>query len=136
MRNAIALIFLSLTTLVFANNSQTPNAVDNYPELDTPTFYKYEIIRDVVQDRRSDWTNVVGIARQIPLSQAMKIADTYPEIAYFFYTKGIGMVLEAQTGELRFFKHGDTVFFHGEPCWDKAYDLSDGYIKRDHNPIP
>lgn len=72
----------------------------------------------------------MGIAKGISLTEAYRIADANPEITFFFYTKGDQMVLE--TGDdlsYRVFRHGDTVFFSGEPWWGSATDLADGYTK-------
>lgn len=90
----------------------------------------YEKIEDVAQYGHADWSNVIGIAKGITVEEAKKIADESPEITFFFYTKGYQMVLESEDGSYRVFKHGDTVFFSGEPWWGSAPGLADGYIKK------
>ena len=89
----------------------------------------YEKIEDVAQYKNADWSNVIGIAKGITVKEAKNIADENPEITFFFYTKGWQMVLEKEDGSYRVFRHGDTVFFSGEPWWGTAPGLADGYIK-------
>jgi hypothetical protein len=92
---------------------------------------RYEYIPDVAQYKGSDWDNVVGMAHKVSLERAFKIADRCPEITYFFYTKAIQLVLEAEDGfTYRIFHEGDAVFFSGEPWWGDATDFADGYVKK------
>ncbi len=90
----------------------------------------FKKIEDRAQYKESDWSKAIGIARNISLSKAFQIANNNPEITYFFYTKGYQMVLEKQDGTYRVFRHGDTVFFSGEPWWGTAPGLADGYIRQ------
>ena len=89
----------------------------------------FKKIPDVAQYKEADWSNALGIARSISLSDAFKIAADNPEITFFFYTKGYQMVLEKTDGTYRVFRHGDAVFFSGEPWWGTAPGLADGYVK-------
>lgn len=90
----------------------------------------YQKISDVAQYKNGDWSQVIGIARDITLTQAKEIADSNSEITFFFYTKGYQMVLETVEGDYRVFHHGDTVFFAGEPHWGTAPYLADGYVRQ------
>jgi hypothetical protein len=90
----------------------------------------YNKIADVAQYGAGDWSQVVGIAKNISLREAKEIADNDPNITFFFYTKGYQMVLGTNDGNYRVFHHGDTVFFSGQPWWGSAPDLADGYIKQ------
>lgn len=99
-----------------------PSLIDNY-----------EKVLDVAQYKNADWSNVVGIARNISLAKAARIADKNPEITFFFYMKGHQMVLEREDGTYRVFRKGDAVFFTGEPWWGSAPGFSDGYIKKINN---
>jgi len=109
--------------------------IDVTPEIPEITIdhsltYRFNKIPNVAQYKHADWSHVVGIAKGISLTEAYRIADANPEITFFFYTKGDQMVLE--TGDdlsYRVFRHGDTVFFSGEPWWGSATDLADGYTK-------
>ncbi len=100
------------------------------PEIGVPEAQGFQKIDDVAQYKNADWSNVVGIARNITINEAYKIADANPEIAFFFHTKGYQMVLEKEDGSYRVFRHGDTVFFKGSPWWGSAPYLADGYIKK------
>ena len=95
-----------------------------------PGHHEYQLIEDVAQYGHGDWSKVVDTVRGISLDKAFKIADSNPDIDYFFHTKGGQMVLGgAPDGGFRWFNYGDTVFFSGEPWWGSAKDLADGYIK-------
>lgn len=122
-------LFLSSMTLFLA--SMSLNAHDITSELPSLSIASenYEYIPDVAQYKEADWSHVVGIARHISLIDAFEIADKNPNITYFFYTKGIQMVLERTDGTYRVFHHGDTVFFSGKPWWGSAPGLADGYVK-------
>jgi hypothetical protein len=97
------------------------------PEIpNDPDFKKFP---DRAQYKEADWSNVIGIARGISISKAFEIAKSNPEITFFFYTKGSQMVLEKKDGTYRVFQQGDTVFFSGEPWFETAPGLADGYIK-------
>lgn len=90
----------------------------------------YEKVEDVAQYGGGDWSQVIGIARNISLKEAVEIADSNPEVTYFFHMKGWRMVLGPyEDGTYHSFGHGDTVFFSGEPWWGSANGLADGYIK-------
>lgn len=90
----------------------------------------FEKIPDVAQYNEADWSQAVGIARGISLREAFQIAENHPEVTFFFYTKDLQMVLGDTKGSYRRFRHGDTVFFSGEPWWGSANGLADGYIKQ------
>lgn len=100
------------------------------PEISIPESPNFKKLDDVAQYGLGDWSGVVGIARNISRAEACRIAEENPEISFFFYTKGIQMVLGTPEGDYRVFRHGDTVFFKGEPWWGEANDLADGYIKQ------
>ncbi len=113
----------------------------------------------MAQYKGSDYSNVVQVARHITLDEAFQIAESNPDIDYFFYTTGYSMVLEIPpevpfdrsqdrfglvtdidfiydsgqyaTGYCRIFRHGDTVFFKKEGMWlGTCPGLADTYIKR------
>lgn len=95
---------------------------------DVPGFTKIE---NVAQYKNADWSQVIGIAKNVKLSKVDKIAnEQYPETTYFFYVKGGQMVLETPDGSYRVFHHGDAVFFKGTPWWGSAPGLADGYVRQ------
>ncbi len=100
------------------------------PEIDISAIHGFEKAENVAHYKNADWSSVVGIARNISLSEACKIANDNSAITFFFYTKGYQMVLETEDGGYRVFRHGDTVFFSGAPWWGSAPGLADGYVKR------
>lgn len=97
-------------------------------EMTIPEFAQIKKIPNVAQYKLADWSGVVEIARGVSLEEAKWRALENPEVTFFFYTKGLQMVLEYPEG-FRVFHHGDAVFFKGEPWWGEATDLADGYIK-------
>jgi hypothetical protein len=99
------------------------------PEIDVVN-HGFKKLPDVAQYKNADWSEVIGVAKNISLNQAYKIAEANPEITYFFYTKGVQMVLETEAGDYRVFRHGDTVFFKGTPWWGSAPSLADGYERQ------
>lgn len=99
------------------------------PAIDSTRVHGFKKIDNVAQYKNADWSQVVGIARNISISDALRIAENNPEITFFFYTKGYQMVLEKENGDYRVFRHGDTVFFSGRPWWGSAPGLADGYVK-------
>lgn len=99
--------------------------------LENTEHARYKKIPNVVQNKNSDWSQALGIARGVTLTEAIEIADNCPDITYFFYTKGFQLVLETTNGDHRLFHHGDAVFFTGTPWWGSAIGLSDGYVKID-----
>jgi len=104
------------------------------PEIDMSAMPVYKKFSNVAQYGEADWNNVVGIARDISHCQAFRIADSNPEITFFFYTKGHQMSLRTKDGDYRIFKHGDAVFFSGEPWFGSAKGLADSYIKQNSCP--
>lgn len=91
---------------------------------------KWEKVSDVAQWGDGDWSQVVGRAEHISLQEAMEIAETHPDITYFFYMKGYQMVLGNYPGDIRVFRQGDAVFFAGQPHWGEAIGYADGYMKK------
>ena len=117
-------------TIAFSLAAIAPlSAADITHEIPEIQCGNYERVPNVAQYGHADWNQVVGIARGITVEKAEEIADENPEITYFFYTTGCQMVLETEDGNYRVFRHGDTVFFAGEPWWGSAPGLADGYIK-------
>lgn len=105
------------------------------PESETDSHWKF--IPNVAQYKGADWSNCVGIAHRLTVEQAKVLADSNPEITFFFYVKGYSMVLEnteVSPAIARIFHHGDAVFFSGNPnqaiWWGSAVDLADGYVKQ------
>lgn len=115
---------------------------------------------NLAQYKGSDYANAVRVERGISLEEALKIAKDDPEIDYFVYVKGLSMVLEIppgvafdpekdplhlvtysrfiydngerSKGYVRFFQHGDVVFFKKEGQWlGTAPGLADVYEKTD-----
>lgn len=85
---------------------------------------------DVAMYGLADWSNMVKKVSGVTVEEAKSIASKDKRITFFFYTKGGQMVLGSQDPTLlRIFRHGDAVFFKGEPWWGEAKDLADGYIK-------
>lgn len=99
------------------------------PEVTIPEFSGIGRIPDVAQYKFGDWSGLVGMVCGIPLSEALWIMSQNSEITFFFYTKGEQMVLETPEGGTRVFRHGDAVFFKGEPQWGEAKGLADGFVK-------
>ncbi len=89
----------------------------------------FKKVPNVAQYKMADWSQAIGISKGISLDEAYKIANDNPEITFFFYTKGGQMVLEREDGTYRVFRHGDTVFFSGNPWWGSAPGLADGYVR-------
>ncbi len=120
----------STTPLMAGSHKQRP--VKNL-KLDIPVLEfksdRWEKTPDVAQNGEADWKNAVGRAKNVTLKEAMEIADSHPEITYFFFMKSRRMVL-GHKPNLRVFRHGDAVFFTGEPTWGEAKDLADGYMKK------
>ncbi len=124
---ALLLAFLACSTL--SANEIQQDITSNIPEISISETYGFDKIPDVAQYKNADWSQVVGIARGVPLSEACRIAELNPEITFFFYTKGYQMVLETEDGDYRVFHQGDAVFFTGEPWWGSAPGLADGYVR-------
>ncbi|MBI5274750.1 MAG: hypothetical protein HY860_06845 [Chlamydiales bacterium] len=121
--------FVITTSIAQAGTVLTKDITKELPEISTTTPPEFQKIVNVAQYKAADWNNVVGVAKDISLEHAYKIANDNPDIDFFFYTKGGQMVLEKENGEYRVFRHGDTVFFSGTPWWGSAPGLADGYIK-------
>lgn len=109
-------------------NWQDNDMTHTIPVIHTEETSGYQKVPDVAQYKMADWSNVIGIAKGVSLKQARKIADSNPEITFFFYMKGPQMVLENESG-YRVFSHRDAVFFSGTPWWGSAPGYADGYIK-------
>jgi len=123
----LAMTVAASGSAVYLNNDIT----SQIPSIDVSPVVGFNKINDVAQYKNADWSQVIGIARNISLDQATKIAnEQYPQTTFFFYIKGGQMVLETQNGDYRVFKHGDAVFFTGEPWWGSAPGLADGYIRQ------
>lgn len=108
-----------VSMVVIANHSS--------PKMSTEAGW--ELVADVAQYKDADWQNLIKIERNITLEKAYEIANSDPNISYFFYTKGYSLVLHTPIGR-QFFGHGDVAFFSGNPWWGTAPDLADGYVKR------
>jgi hypothetical protein len=128
MKNLIATLSIASATALGAVEL-TNDITDQIPEIDVSTTYGFKKISNVAQYKMADWSQVVGIARGISMDEAYSIANSNSDITFFFYTKGYQMVLEKEDGSYRVFRHGDTVFFSGQPWWGSAPGLADGYIK-------
>lgn len=90
---------------------------------------KYDVVPDVAEYQGASWDNLVKIERNITVEEAYAIADSDPNINYFFRTKALQLVLDTPVGR-QFLHNGDTVFFSGQPWWGEAKDLADGYVKQ------
>lgn len=131
----LSLIIATFALIVAASGSAAPilnnDITSQIPTIDTNPVAGFTKINDVAQQKNADWSQVIGIARHISLDQASKIAnEQYPETTFFFYVKGGQMVLETHSGDFRVFRHGDTVFFSGQPSWGSAPGLADGYVRQ------
>jgi hypothetical protein len=125
MRKTLLALCACAISLLYGVDLQN-DITGQIPEISQSGFRK---IGDVAQYKMADWSGVVGMARGISLDEAFKIANSSPQITFFFYTKGGQMILEKEDGSYRIFRRGDTVFFTGEPWWGSAPGLADGYIK-------
>jgi len=123
-------VLLLAASTTHAEDQLKHDVTSEIPEISVPEKKGFQKIANVAQYGHADWSNVVGIARNISLSEAYQIANDDPSIDFFFYTKGYQMVLGTGDGNYRVFRHGDTVFFSGTPWWGSANDLADGYIKQ------
>lgn len=97
----------------------------------------WDFLPDAAQYKAADWSTCIGIAHNVTSFQAKEIANNNPEITFFFYVKGLCMVLEntnVNPNYVRIFHHGDAVFFTGNPdevaVWGTASGLADGYVKQ------
>lgn len=119
-------------TLITASGALQGGYFDITPQIPEISAFddRFEKISDVAQYKEADWSNVIGIAKEVSVKEAKEIADSHPEITYFFYVKGYGLLLEQREGTYYFFDHGDAVFFSGTPWWGSAAGLADGYIKK------
>lgn len=138
MKKLAYLIFTAITCVVshsyaydFGRDSTSEILVKDItseiPDIGLPSGFQK--IPNAAQYKEADWSGAIGIAHEISLNEAYKIAAENPDINFFFYMKGGQMVLEKTDGTYRMFRHGDAVFFTGEPWWGSAPGLSDGYIK-------
>jgi hypothetical protein len=119
----------ALTGECGSRSSLTDNITSQIPEIDVSSTHGFMKVPNVAQYKMADWSQAIGIAKGISMTEAYQIAENNPEITFFFYTKGGQMVLEKEDSSYRVFQHGDTVFFSGEPWWGSAPGLADGYIK-------
>ena len=120
-----------LTLLTAATAIHAEDLTRDIPpiNLENTEHPRYKKIPNVAQYKNSDWSQAIGIARGVTLTEAMEIANNSPDITYFFYVKGFQLVLETTNGDHRLFHYGDTVFFSGTPWWGSAIGLADGYVK-------
>lgn len=109
-------------------NQPIQNLTEQIPLIDSHNEI-WEKTLDVAQWGDGDWSQVIGRAQNVTVKEAMEIAESLPEVTYFFYLKGGQMVL-GKKPNLRIFKHGDAVFFAGKPQWGEAKGLADGYMKK------
>ncbi len=99
------------------------------PVINTAETRGFVKIDDVCQYKNADWSQVVGVAKGVSLEEAYLIAQSKPEIHYFFYVKSKNLTLETEAGDFRSFHRGDAVFFAGEPTWGGSAGHADGYVK-------
>lgn len=125
----ISALLLAATSTVCGNTTNPHDLSATIPALEAPMAGDFQLIPNVAQFKGADWSNVVGISRAISRAEACAVAESNPDITYFFYVKGLQMVLETEEGDYRVFQHGDAVFFSGTPWWGSADDLADGYVK-------
>lgn len=135
--------------------SQTVNQVDD--RASTEQFTK---LPNAAEYKGSSYANAIRIERGISLEKAFEIAQSDPNIEYFFHVKGYCMVLEIppetdlssvndplellsyslyqydngdlNRGYARIFRHGDTVFFTkaSEKWLGSAPGLADVYVRQ------
>lgn len=117
-------LFLMVASLVIGN---TAHAI-HIPLIEMDDCDdNWERVPDVAQYHSADWSKVVGRAPNVTVAQAKEIAESHPEITYFFHMT-YGWVLNL--GNNKIFYHNDAVFFSGEPEWGNATGYSDGYVKK------
>lgn len=95
----------------------------------------WERVPDVAQNADADWSNAIGRAHRVTLKEAIEIAESNPEITYFFIVKNRRLIL-GNKPNVRAFHRGEVVFFKGEPTWGEAKRLADGYVKKAAAPAP
>lgn len=110
---------------------ESPNAGINIPIIgEKGEDDNWTKVPNVAQFHSADWSHVFGRANNVSLAQAKKIAESYPEITFFFHmTHGYCLNL----GGDKIFYHNDAVFFTGEPYWGNATGYSDGYVRKQQN---
>jgi len=98
----------------------------------------YVMYPNGAQYKGSDYSNAIRVERHISLEEAFKIADSDPDIEYFFYTTGMRMVLEIPPEEIKNLdwmleqdKLGLITFAYGPPCRIFHYGDTVFFIKRD-----
>lgn len=132
---AVVALLTATNSQCFAGVPQIKNLTTLIPviknkEVQPNTSNTYDKVVDVAHYGGADWSNVVGISKKVTVQEAKKIADSNPAITYFFYVKGLQMVLKSPDGNVRAFRNGDAVFFSGKPHWGSAHDLADGFVKK------
>lgn len=126
MRN-FAIVLSSL--ILSASAVHADDITNEIPVIEREENDGFQKVSNVAQYKEADWSQVIGIAHDVTLVEAKKIAKENPNITYFFYMKGGQMVLEKTDGNYRVFRHGDAVFFSGKPWWGSAPGYADGYIR-------
>lgn len=121
-------LFFSSCLLMATAALVARDLTEDMPEFAHP-FRSYFKQANMAQYKNADWSNVVYIARGITLPEAGAFAENDDRITSFFYTKGDQMVLETESGDVRIFRKGDTVFFSGDEQWAPAPGLADVYLK-------
>ncbi len=86
-------------------------------------------IVDVAQYGEADWSQEVKRVKNLSIEQAKKLAEADPRINYFFFVKGLRMVLPP-LGNKGVFTKGEAVFFAGKPWYGSAPGLANAYEKQ------
>ncbi len=106
---------------------------DKTPILNTAISYGFVKIDDVYHYKNADWSQLIGMAKDVSVDEACRIAQSNPEITYFFYIKGKKFMVDHESGDYRVFHHRDAIFFTGEPTWSTSLGAADGYTKCKHS---
>ncbi len=115
--------------LLYKTNTNNIDLAEQIPTICSPSKDKdFKKICDVAMYKQADWSNVIGISRDVTLEEAFEVAKENPEITFFFYMNS-SMILETIDGNYRHFSKNDAIFFKGKPWWGSAEGYSDGYVK-------
>lgn len=131
MRKLLLICFFTAITAVSYAADSYKDVTSEIPEIPTSSYKnKFRKVLDLPEYTPGNWGNVVGIARNVTKSHAFHIAESNPDITFFFYIKPEGMMWEGENGTYRLFHKGDAIFFTGGLWLDSTPgDSFDVYVK-------
>jgi hypothetical protein len=116
--------FVAYDNIEYAYGLTTPaqSWYSGYPQGD---FGGWRLIPDQAQYTHADWSQKLRETQNLTLEGARRIADSDPQITYYFFTRN-AMIL---TGHGTF-PANTAVFFSGSPVLGAATNLADTYERR------